>query len=96
MDGNPAKKQRTFHGGSNNNRGGSGGNSNNHGNNNSTGNHRHQSDDLYRHRCNLPIYPARSRLIGEIRKATSAIVIGETGSGKTTQIPQVEIIKTHT
>ncbi|CAL1531658.1 unnamed protein product [Lymnaea stagnalis] len=36
----------------------------------------------------LPIYPARQKIIAEIRKFPSAIVIGETGSGKTTQIPQ--------
>lgn len=47
--------------------------------------------DLYQERCNLPIYSARGKLITEIRKASSCIVIGETGSGKTTQIPQVNI-----
>ncbi|CAG5136665.1 unnamed protein product, partial [Candidula unifasciata] len=36
----------------------------------------------------LPIYPARQKIITEIRRLPSAIVIGETGSGKTTQIPQ--------
>ncbi|XP_072041884.1 ATP-dependent RNA helicase DHX33-like [Amphiura filiformis] len=47
-----------------------------------------QSDDLYHHRCNLPIYPARGKLLSEIHKTQCSIVIGETGSGKTTQIPQ--------
>ncbi|XP_071838342.1 ATP-dependent RNA helicase DHX33-like [Apostichopus japonicus] len=47
-----------------------------------------RSNDLYQERCNLPIYSARAKLITEIRKAQNSIVIGETGSGKTTQIPQ--------
>ncbi|XP_070532623.1 ATP-dependent RNA helicase DHX33-like [Ptychodera flava] len=46
------------------------------------------TDELYEQRCSLPIYPARSKLVNEIRKTSSVIVIGETGSGKTTQIPQ--------
>ncbi|KAJ8022209.1 ATP-dependent RNA helicase DHX33 [Holothuria leucospilota] len=50
--------------------------------------YRPESQDLYQERCNLPIYSARGKLITEIRKASSSIVIGETGSGKTTQIPQ--------
>ncbi|XP_030838003.1 ATP-dependent RNA helicase DHX33 [Strongylocentrotus purpuratus] len=45
-------------------------------------------NDLYQQRCSLPIYPARGKLITEIRKAASVVVLGETGSGKTTQIPQ--------
>jgi len=37
----------------------------------------------------LPIFPAKKKLIHEIQRLETAIVIGETGSGKTTQIPQV-------
>lgn len=37
----------------------------------------------------MPIYAARNRLIREIQQHDSVVVIGETGSGKTTQIPQV-------
>lgn len=37
----------------------------------------------------LPIFPARGALLREIRECESCIVVGETGSGKTTQIPQV-------
>ena len=37
----------------------------------------------------LPIYPAKGKLINQIQRLDTAIVIGETGSGKTTQIPQV-------
>ncbi|XP_022098582.1 putative ATP-dependent RNA helicase DHX33 [Acanthaster planci] len=47
-----------------------------------------QLQDLYQHRCSLPIYPARGKLMRELQKNASSIVIGETGSGKTTQIPQ--------
>ena len=37
----------------------------------------------------LPIYPARGRLLKEIKANPCCIVVGETGSGKTSQIPQV-------
>ena len=36
----------------------------------------------------LPIHSARKKFIAEIQKVDSAIVVGETASGKTTQIPQ--------
>lgn len=39
-------------------------------------------------RKKLPIFAVRSRLIEEIHKNATLIVIGETGCGKTTQIPQ--------
>jgi HrpA-like RNA helicase len=39
-------------------------------------------------RRNLPIYSAKERLQAEIRDNASLVIIGETGSGKTTQIPQ--------
>ncbi|XP_019852052.1 PREDICTED: putative ATP-dependent RNA helicase DHX33 [Amphimedon queenslandica] len=39
-------------------------------------------------RKSLPIYSARDRLIREIKTNPCCIVVGETGSGKTTQIPQ--------
>ncbi|KAK3583916.1 hypothetical protein CHS0354_033701 [Potamilus streckersoni] len=49
-------------------------------------------DDFYQRlqqqRRSLPIHPARGRLIHEVQRHSSVIVIGETGSGKTTQIPQ--------
>lgn len=50
-----------------------------------------QRERLKEERRKLPIRSARRRLLrklAELRNAT-AIVIGETGSGKTTQIPQV-------
>ncbi|KAH9519399.1 putative ATP-dependent RNA helicase dhx33 [Bulinus truncatus] len=45
-------------------------------------------EELRNARRALPIFSARQKIIAEIRKFPSAIVIGETGSGKTTQIPQ--------
>ncbi|KAL3882385.1 hypothetical protein ACJMK2_028734 [Sinanodonta woodiana] len=43
---------------------------------------------LQQQRRSLPIHPVRGRLIHEVQRHNSVIVIGETGSGKTTQIPQ--------
>ena len=37
---------------------------------------------------NLPIYTGRNVIISEVRSRENVIIIGETGSGKTTQIPQ--------
>ena len=45
--------------------------------------------DLQLQRRLLPIYTARDALIREIKSNISCVVVGETGSGKTTQIPQV-------
>ncbi|XP_027373029.1 ATP-dependent RNA helicase DHX33 isoform X2 [Bos indicus x Bos taurus] len=39
-------------------------------------------------RRNLPIFQARGQLLAQLRNLDSAVLIGETGSGKTTQIPQ--------
>uniref|UniRef100_A0A670Y256 RNA helicase n=1 Tax=Pseudonaja textilis TaxID=8673 RepID=A0A670Y256_PSETE len=39
-------------------------------------------------RRSLPIFQARGTLLGQLRTLDCAILIGETGSGKTTQIPQ--------
>lgn len=43
---------------------------------------------LLQQRKSLPVYGVRNRLIPEIQKHPTVIIIGETGSGKTTQIPQ--------
>ena len=40
-------------------------------------------------RKSLPIYSARGRLISNCREHYSLVIVGETGSGKTTQLPQV-------
>ncbi|XP_041354256.1 ATP-dependent RNA helicase DHX33-like [Gigantopelta aegis] len=47
-----------------------------------------QYEKLRQERTQLPIYPSKQTLIEEVEKVDTAIVIGETGSGKTTQIPQ--------
>jgi len=47
-------------------------------------------------RKNLPIFRAKQKLIKKIIALESAIIIGETGSGKTTQIPQVRSFKSST
>ncbi|XP_033955530.1 ATP-dependent RNA helicase DHX33 [Pseudochaenichthys georgianus] len=39
-------------------------------------------------RKQLPIYQAKPQLMNQLRQLHNAILIGETGSGKTTQIPQ--------
>ncbi|KAM9333838.1 ATP-dependent RNA helicase DHX33 isoform 2-T2 [Pholidichthys leucotaenia] len=39
-------------------------------------------------RRRLPIYQAKAQLLTQLRQLHSAVLIGETGSGKTTQIPQ--------
>ncbi|KAH0554200.1 ATP-dependent RNA helicase DHX33 [Cotesia glomerata] len=45
--------------------------------------------NLQQQRKSLPVYKLRKRLLEEIRNYNSLIIIGETGSGKTTQIPQL-------
>ena len=45
--------------------------------------------DLQAQRRSLPIFPARGALLREIKANPCCVVVGETGSGKTTQIPQV-------
>ncbi|XP_075708976.1 ATP-dependent RNA helicase DHX33 [Rhinoderma darwinii] len=49
---------------------------------------RKQPVPMEQQRRSLPIYQARAQLIGQLRQLDSAVIIGETGSGKTTQIPQ--------
>ncbi|XP_029069217.1 ATP-dependent RNA helicase DHX33 [Monodon monoceros] len=39
-------------------------------------------------RRSLPIFQARGQLLAQLRNLDSAVLLGETGSGKTTQIPQ--------
>ncbi|XP_014610634.1 PREDICTED: putative ATP-dependent RNA helicase DHX33 [Polistes canadensis] len=46
-------------------------------------------NSFHQQRKSLPVYRLRKRLLEEIRKNSTLIIIGETGSGKTTQIPQL-------
>ncbi|XP_063376129.1 ATP-dependent RNA helicase DHX33-like [Cydia fagiglandana] len=46
-------------------------------------------ENLLEARKRLPVYTVRGRLLEEIKKNDTMILIGETGSGKTTQIPQL-------
>ena len=50
--------------------------------------------DLQAQRRSLPIFPARGALLREIKANPCCVVVGETGSGKTTQIPQVSKFNT--
>ena len=43
---------------------------------------------LKEQRRRLPIYFGKSQLIDEVKKAENVIIMSETGSGKTTQVPQ--------
>ena len=43
----------------------------------------------------MPIFPARGRLLRELKASSSCVIVGETGSGKTTQIPQVCLFTSH-
>ncbi|GAB6021154.1 Putative ATP-dependent RNA helicase dhx33 [Chamberlinius hualienensis] len=70
----PSKRQRLSNG------------LNNHSNLN--GSAHSDENDLQKQRRLLPIFPVRWKLIQEIRKYSAVIIIGETGSGKTTQLPQ--------
>ena len=43
---------------------------------------------LRKHQTSLPIYCGRHAIVAEVRNGENVIIVGETGSGKTTQIPQ--------
>jgi tRNA A37 threonylcarbamoyladenosine biosynthesis protein TsaE len=45
-------------------------------------------DEMQEDRKTLPIFPYRERLLDAITKHQVLVIEGETGSGKTTQIPQ--------
>mmetsp|Transcript_3518 Transcript_3518/g.8466 ORF Transcript_3518/g.8466 Transcript_3518/m.8466 type:complete len:1087 (+) Transcript_3518:95-3355(+) len=45
-------------------------------------------EDIAATRRSLPIYPFRQQLLDAVRDHQVLIIVGETGSGKTTQIPQ--------
>lgn len=46
------------------------------------------TQSIQQQRENLPAYACRHRLLQEIRKNDTILIMGETGSGKTTQMPQ--------
>ncbi|CAN4117113.1 unnamed protein product [Withania somnifera] len=66
------------------------------GNNFSRNSHQHQSkgdffagkQKIEQQRKNLPIAAVERRLVEEVRNNDTLIIVGETGSGKTTQLPQ--------
>ncbi|XP_040567128.1 ATP-dependent RNA helicase DHX33 [Lepeophtheirus salmonis] len=45
-------------------------------------------DPMLKQRRALPIFGAKPRFLEEVRRSNTVILLGETGSGKTTQIPQ--------
>ncbi|XP_068621339.1 ATP-dependent RNA helicase DHX33-like [Battus philenor] len=47
------------------------------------------AENLQETRKLLPVYAVRNRLIEEVKRNNTMILIGETGSGKTTQLPQL-------
>ncbi|KAF9904458.1 putative ATP-dependent RNA helicase dhr2 [Linnemannia zychae] len=47
-----------------------------------------KAKDLRKHRQSLPIFTARDIIIKEVKDNACVVIVGETGSGKTTQIPQ--------
>ncbi|KAI9004386.1 P-loop containing nucleoside triphosphate hydrolase protein [Hyaloraphidium curvatum] len=49
---------------------------------------RETARQLKKQREALPIFSARNAIIDEIKKNDTVVIVGETGSGKTTQIPQ--------
>ncbi|GAA0169000.1 RNA helicase [Lithospermum erythrorhizon] len=51
-------------------------------------NFKNRRQQIQQQRRALPIASARIRLVEEIRKNDTLIIVGETGSGKTTQLPQ--------
>ncbi|EDQ86008.1 uncharacterized protein MONBRDRAFT_33958 [Monosiga brevicollis MX1] len=48
----------------------------------------HQAYTLSQQRARLPVFEARERILYMLEKYQTLIVVGETGSGKSTQIPQ--------
>jgi len=47
-----------------------------------------ERDAMAKNRASLPIYPYRQDLIDAVEDHQVVVIVGETGSGKTTQIPQ--------
>ena len=49
---------------------------------------RHEHWGLQEQRCRLPMYQHRKELLFLVDTHATTVIVGETGSGKTTQIPQ--------
>ena len=49
-------------------------------------------EEILQLRKRLPVYPYREEFLEAVRDNKILIIVGETGSGKTTQIPQVSCI----
>ncbi|CAO3663683.1 unnamed protein product [Umbelopsis ramanniana] len=47
-----------------------------------------RKQELFEFRKNLPVYTARDQIIKGVQENDTVVIVGETGSGKTTQIPQ--------
>ncbi|KAF8486594.1 P-loop containing nucleoside triphosphate hydrolase protein [Gautieria morchelliformis] len=50
--------------------------------------HGQKGEDLLQQRIALPIWTGRETLVREVTENDTVVVLGETGSGKTTQVPQ--------
>lgn len=51
----------------------------------------HRSLGLEKQRQRLPVFSARSHILHLVETKQTTIIVGETGSGKSTQIPQVQL-----
>jgi HrpA-like RNA helicase len=49
--------------------------------------------DLDGERRSLPIYGVRQELMRYLKKNECSVIVGETGSGKSTQVPQVRVVR---
>eukprot|EP00210_Caulerpa_lentillifera_P004954 g4728.t1 len=47
-----------------------------------------EAEEIYAHRSSLPIWPLRDQIVETVKTHQCVIIMGEPGSGKTTQIPQ--------
>ncbi|KAI8584118.1 hypothetical protein K450DRAFT_218231 [Umbelopsis ramanniana AG] len=47
-----------------------------------------RKQELFEFRKNLPVFTARDQIIKGVQENETVVIVGETGSGKTTQIPQ--------
>lgn len=55
---------------------------------NNSSRHAEQASELEMERRQLPMWGARESFLKEVRKHPTVVLLAETGSGKTTQVPQ--------